>query len=395
MSDDGFVDDTFSPYSDFEDLLYDADPGPDLAEDLASHAVHSPVFADEPGYELLEHHSDWEYYSDDYYDDDPNILQQNPQDGTPSKRQALEKRGKKRKLADIDDIPAIDLGERVKLRDCIQGTVWAQPVVPRNNMFKAGAGEKVALLQDWKQRFRSTPAQTSGKSKQRTSQRDESWANDMSLADMGLLTERSSRIEQPGETNGGGKEDEDEAQEDLEGDEDYDEADEALDATAEALLDNAEVALFDGGAELAEEADRDLDMLPSRPLKRSRRTKDLLPSPPTSTESTAVDREALTLDETVPEIQKRGRGRPPKVETSAEADDPEGEALDQTTSSTTTQQKSKKRKASTSPPPNQDPTLANPRSKRIASTATEESIESKATSTRNTAPSTRSTRRKK
>src|SRR3954454_17739609 len=97
----------YSPYDDLEDILWDADPNPELADDLAEHALHSPVYLDEiAGYELEEYHSDWEYYSDDYMDDDPTL-----ENREFVEKDSFQKRGKKRKLVDTKDIPALDLNE--------------------------------------------------------------------------------------------------------------------------------------------------------------------------------------------------------------------------------------------------------------------------------------------
>lgn len=190
-------------FDELEDVLYDADPAPDLADELASHALHSPLLYAaefEPGYELQEYYSDWEYYSDDYYDDDPSILKSNPIDGSPTKRarqssgQAGGARGRKRKMADRDnDVPPLD-DDRRYLRDCMKGTVWAQPVARRDNVYRAGQNEKVALLKDWRAKFgTASPKKGQGKAKALAPlSEDEAWANNLSLADMGLMNARGS-----------------------------------------------------------------------------------------------------------------------------------------------------------------------------------------------------------
>lgn len=190
-------------FDELEDVLYDADPAPDLADELAAHAVHSPLLYAaeyEPGYDLQEYHSDWEYYSDDYYDDDPSILRTNPIDGSPIKSKsrandsAKTGRSRKRKLADRDsDIPPFD-DDRRYLQDCMKGTVWAQPVPLRDNFYQPGQSEAVALLKDWRSRFgTASPKKSQSKAKAKPQlSKDESWANDLGLADMGLLNARGS-----------------------------------------------------------------------------------------------------------------------------------------------------------------------------------------------------------
>lgn len=177
----------YSPYDDLEDILYDADPAPELADDLASHAVHSPVYQEEAAaFELQDYFSDWEYYSDDYMDDDPALLNKRSQ-GQALKENGgakVMKRGKKRKLAETRDKLPLDLTEVGLLTRCIKGTVWAEPAERGPPSYKAGQEGKVALMKDWKELFAITDdgwgrAEVGAKV-------DESWAKDMSLADMGL-----------------------------------------------------------------------------------------------------------------------------------------------------------------------------------------------------------------
>jgi hypothetical protein len=379
MSDDGFAGEAYSPYSDFEDLLYDADPGPDLADDLASHAIHSPVFADEPGYDILEYHSDWDYYSDDYFDDDPNLLKNNPQDGGPLKPQKVAKRGKKRKLADVEDIPELDLGERITLRDCIKGTVWARPAAEKDNIFRGGEEDKVSLLRDWRQRFGTTSEQQPGREKRPRLQEDESWANDMSLADMGLLNERGSRLHE----NEGGVDAGDEGE-----DGDYVDEDEGEDEPVENAGADVTGATLDGAAAATPEMEPIVpdqlatapEVLPVQLKKQSQSTKDILPSPPTSNGSVATERDpkGSKVNENSPPSESgsrgRGRGRARTAAHTEVGDGSQGEAT-KVVNSQASEAKLKKRKASASPPPDSElndsrttRSIAGSRAKRVAST---------------------------
>ncbi|KAK5226537.1 hypothetical protein LTR47_008994 [Exophiala xenobiotica] len=179
----------YSPYDDLDDILYDADPAPELADDLAGHSVPSPVYQDEiAGYELEDYHSDWEYYSDDYMDDDPTLLKKNPQDGSDPKKSGkakgeakTEKRGKKRKFTETINVQPDD--EELLVRN-IQGTLWAKPPQPRTPPYNTGGEVKVALMKNWKELFAIKDdgwGRGTGEAEE-----DESWAKDMSLADMGL-----------------------------------------------------------------------------------------------------------------------------------------------------------------------------------------------------------------
>lgn len=203
----------YSPYDDLEDILWDADPAPELADDLADHAIHSPVYQDEDAVknELQDYFSDWEYYSDDFMDDDPALLRKNPLDGGPLKTKKNVKRGKKRKLVETQDIPSLDLDDDQLLTRCIKGTIWAKPTELNTPSYKDGQEKKVALMKDWKQIFAFKENGWGRKS----AKEDESWANDMSLADMGLQNlPRQSSYEQ------NSKEAEDEFEEENEDEED-------------------------------------------------------------------------------------------------------------------------------------------------------------------------------
>jgi hypothetical protein len=179
----------YSPYDDLEDVLYDADPAPELADDLAEHAVHSPVYQDEDAVknELQEYFSDWNYYSDDYMDDDPSLLKKNPQDGSSPKLSANPKRsvkhGKKRKLGETQDATSTHVDEDQLLTKCIKGIVWAKPADLETPSYQDGHDKKVALMKDWRTLFE---IKDNGWG-QSSAEDNESWANNLSLADMGLL----------------------------------------------------------------------------------------------------------------------------------------------------------------------------------------------------------------
>ena len=180
----------YSPYDDLEDILYDADPAPELADDLAEHALHSPVYLDEiAGYELQEYHSDWEYYSDDYMDDDPALEKRDLVE-----HQTSRKRGKKRKLVETNDIPALDLNETKLITRSIKGTVWAKPGRTEPPTHNVGQGDRISLMKNWRQVF---SIKDDGWGRRTDAiDNDESWAKDLGLADMGLQPQRQSSFEQ-------------------------------------------------------------------------------------------------------------------------------------------------------------------------------------------------------
>ena len=188
MSDDEYYGFS-SPFDEYDE--YWEEGAGDIAGDLAEHTVHSPVWQDDPQYGLDYYNSDWEYYSDDYWDEDPQLLKANPQDGGPPRRAFVgNKKGTKRKLAELEEIPPLDLGERSTLLKCVKGTVWAASTSEPPVYYREGDSEKIALLKDWKVNFRLEQGgdeQDDVAPRPGRLHRDESWANDMSLADMGLM----------------------------------------------------------------------------------------------------------------------------------------------------------------------------------------------------------------
>jgi hypothetical protein len=127
----------------------------------------------------MEGYSDWEYYSDDYYDDDPSLLKNNPQEGSPLPKNNTQEggslhrnkpkrpnglhRGKKRKLAATRDIPDLSLNEdgEQDLRDSgsrFKGVIWRSPPGEEKapQLYEAGIGERVALLDNWREVFKAS-----------------------------------------------------------------------------------------------------------------------------------------------------------------------------------------------------------------------------------------------
>ncbi|KAL9117236.1 MAG: hypothetical protein Q9187_006231 [Circinaria calcarea] len=144
-------------YYDDDDDYYYVDEGPVTeADDLVEHTMHSPVWQDnDPSYEMAEGWSDWEYYSDDYYDQEsPTRDRQTP--GNSGKIKAI---GRKRRNS-------VSEGRQVrKRRKLVQTNNPPQPPAPivkwkeelsrpESRVVGDYESERVALLKDWRQRFR-------------------------------------------------------------------------------------------------------------------------------------------------------------------------------------------------------------------------------------------------
>jgi hypothetical protein len=212
MSDDGYAAD--SPFDGLDDYyIWDDAASQDVADDLAEHTMPSPVYLEDPAYEMMGGYSDWEYYSDDYYDDDPNLLNNNPQGGSPpaalkfpnvqTNSHAAQKRGRKRKLADTEDIPNLSLSAP-GLAEIVQnighnivGTTWKTEKSDSEKLYQRGEAKRVALLKDWRNVFRESQPKSDRRPKgtlKNMAALEDEWANDLGLADMGLTAATGNHI---------------------------------------------------------------------------------------------------------------------------------------------------------------------------------------------------------
>ncbi|KAK5941942.1 hypothetical protein PMZ80_005893 [Knufia obscura] len=324
MSDDEYY---YDPdYEDFHEMLYDADASPDLADDLAEHAMYSPLWQDNPAEELRDYFSDWEYYSDDYFDDDPNLLNgvAKTGDGQKSGGQLITpaKRGRKRKLSEAREHPKLEKRELAALTACLQGTVWKSRSPEPGVSYQTGVDSPVAL-QLSEEIMRSAYSRRRGFGKGRV-KRDESWANDLSLADMGLKAERTvSMHEQP---EGDSEEDDVQVDQDAVDDEESFGDEEAVEA--EAVLEEpyrvdvqSELAPLDSVV-VQEEIDNGRTPRKRRKLSVSaRKTRDTtaLPTPDGSLDIDASNNAMVEGPQEQEIPVKRGRGRPKKSETISKA----------------------------------------------------------------------------
>jgi hypothetical protein len=139
------------------------------ADDLAEHTMHSPVWADmDPDFETEEFWSDWENYSDDYYDCDTrkntntegNGTTGSPKQGGKRKRATDDASRQKRKKREktTPNVPAEE-----SLSATTAGVGLAAPIViwrSRGHPEKPPAldienTEKVAVLKDWRERLQN------------------------------------------------------------------------------------------------------------------------------------------------------------------------------------------------------------------------------------------------
>ncbi|KAL2043934.1 hypothetical protein N7G274_003454 [Stereocaulon virgatum] len=136
------------------------------AEDLAAHTVHSPVWIDyHPDWDTLSVPSDWEYYSDEYWDHtSPKTFSKKRKKGPDNKDASASTDSvqrspeKKRRLASERRIPKLSLGEP---NLAVSAVIWKSKsemlTSPEEPTITGGSGETVSLLADWRERFETQP----------------------------------------------------------------------------------------------------------------------------------------------------------------------------------------------------------------------------------------------
>ncbi|OOQ91261.1 hypothetical protein PEBR_01611 [Penicillium brasilianum] len=130
----------------FEDLV------PDLVDELAASSNYEATMYEDPDADLAEYLSDWEYYSDDYHDDDPTVKQSKRIDAIPNTR-------RKQSAMQVNRVsaPRSSLGPDIT---SFQGVIWRTPGMGDDldlavQIYEPGNGEKVALLENWRDIFKS------------------------------------------------------------------------------------------------------------------------------------------------------------------------------------------------------------------------------------------------
>ncbi|MCJ1247564.1 hypothetical protein MMC30_004778 [Trapelia coarctata] len=166
-----------------DDEYYYIDEGPVAeADDLAAHAVQSPTY--DLAQEYSEDYTDYEgYYSDEYYDEIPASKSKSQKQTSatvakgnekPVARVGLKRKSagqptsrkqKRRKLAPTQDIPELSLGESLESDGDLSEPCSRTPIVIWKTeetfmplkwpVMGDREGNKVALLKDWRERFKA------------------------------------------------------------------------------------------------------------------------------------------------------------------------------------------------------------------------------------------------
>ena len=130
--------------------------------------MHSPVWDYHPSFDTADVWSDWEYYSDDYYDEESIATRRKPslhkvKASGPLKRKSggdICAQGKKRKIGSIEELPSALLdgsSDSTYSTACSPGSVvrWKKEIWTNSDVPVSGNVdlEPVALLKDWRSRF--------------------------------------------------------------------------------------------------------------------------------------------------------------------------------------------------------------------------------------------------
>ncbi|KZF23027.1 hypothetical protein L228DRAFT_268391 [Xylona heveae TC161] len=150
-------------YGDDDEYIYYDDEPLDVVDDLAEHTMHSPVWQEDPRYETLDYFSDWDYYSDDFYDEDSSLRKPNVQLTTASNLaegiQPLtvfnSKKGTRQR---INTRHQNKRGTNPKISQKHQQwypkVVWkSRPVLHKPPLIDPSDAETVALFENWRETF--------------------------------------------------------------------------------------------------------------------------------------------------------------------------------------------------------------------------------------------------
>lgn len=122
----------------------------------------SPVLQEDPHIEALQGYSDWEYYSDDYWDEDPSILAglpQNPGRTADVHKNGSSKSAKKRKRTEESHLPS-RRSKSMKTDQhpdpALYGPLWKNhaDLTEEEREYTPGHEERVGLLKNWRDVFR-------------------------------------------------------------------------------------------------------------------------------------------------------------------------------------------------------------------------------------------------
>ncbi|QQK43304.1 AT hook motif family protein [Penicillium digitatum] len=156
-------------YYEFEDEYMYEDLVPDMVtltksvliqDDLAASSYYEAALYEDPGIDVEDYFSDWDYYSDDYHDDDATVEQSAERKKRTAIAATAPRRTKtsSRPKGHIAKIPP-SKSPLVPDTASFQGVVWKTPAFDRDQdvaiLYEPDTGDKVALLENWREVFKS------------------------------------------------------------------------------------------------------------------------------------------------------------------------------------------------------------------------------------------------
>ncbi|KAJ5443253.1 hypothetical protein N7445_004366 [Penicillium cf. griseofulvum] len=155
-------------YYEFEDEYMYEDLVPDMVtltktllvqDDLAASSYYEAALYEDPGIDVEDYFSDWDYYSDDYHDDDATVKQSAERKKRTEIAATAPRRTKasSRTKGHIARIPPTKSPLMPDIAS-FQGVVWKTPALDRDQdvaiLYEPDTGEKVALLENWREVFK-------------------------------------------------------------------------------------------------------------------------------------------------------------------------------------------------------------------------------------------------
>ena len=131
-----------------------------VQDDLAASSHYEAALYEDPGIDVEDYFSDWDYYSDDYHDDDATVDQSAERKKRTEIAATAPRRTKtsSRPKSHIAKIPPTK-SPLVPDIASFQGVVWKTPALDRDQdvaiLYEPDTGEKVALLENWREVFKS------------------------------------------------------------------------------------------------------------------------------------------------------------------------------------------------------------------------------------------------
>lgn len=120
--------------------------------------MHSPVYMDQGAYDAIDSASDWDYYTDEYFDDDLSVMRKQSLEVTTSPNGAAGKKMRnKRKQGEQQH----DDNDNINNEDDPNSfcrILWRSSgyLVDQGELYEPGKGEKVALLKNWREIFKDS-----------------------------------------------------------------------------------------------------------------------------------------------------------------------------------------------------------------------------------------------